>query len=1464
MNPTVSSLDATTVSTADFTSSHDVTLTLVCDQSVVVGGTPELQLSDGSTATYVGISADGLTLTFTYAATSAPGVLTVNALTGGTIADGDGNALSGLVNDTISPYSATIDDLAANIAANFDSLEAAASHIAAIEFTDVGTPFLSLTAAQLASDGNLLSKIAGPYDLNITGVTGQPYTSYTEVFDASDRRIEETLYRSDGSVDEVSIFNADGSYSQTYEGITGEPYTSYTDNYNTSGKLTQETLYRSDGSIEELSIYNADGSHSQTYEGITGQAYTSYTDNYNTSGMLTKETLYRSDGSVYARTYEAITGQPYTSYTDAYNTSGTLTRETRYRADGSVQELSIFNADGTRTNTFEGITGKAYTSYTDTYNASGKLTQESLYRADGSIYETSVFNADSSKEVVFEGVTGKPYVAYGYMYNSSGKLTQEVFARADSSIYMTETFKADGSAVATYEGITGMAYSSYSNFYSSSGALTQQVLYRSDGTIFSVPVGSAPFTPTTPAPGIAYVGEPILVNITPQQAGYSYNALTYVDGAWQFGPWTSWSTAVVTPTKTGASGLDVYVLDKSTNSLVLNQWLGQYNVYNQNDVTALAAPISRLQIEEVDSDVSMQASQAAWRSSIDTFQQLQDYVQNQFLASDASESAPGLSSAVDQGLYYMQFVSGLWAYGNALFPLQPGAVLQNEETGVTAGAEATVSTYLNSPIGCCTDYAAVLAVLLSEAGINNYIIGDSTHVFNEAELDGQWWTLDANLDTAYDDPWSSVIDTSTTPLVLKFADAGMEYGSSNYRPELGEFYNFTMESVADGVFPTSTSYDTVSWLDSLPDGQLFESLGYTVGEFSGGVADTGPIADTPNIGSFTVTQFDQLTSSTSAAYRFQVADVHGSVSQDAAAADWRSGIDTFQELRDYIHSQFLANGSDENEPGLSQTVSEALYDMQWVSGLWQYDSTATNNPTSVSDYLALSTASDADFASVLAAVLIDGGFTTKIVTDAGHVVDEVNLGGKWWTLDPTLGLAYNDTWSNVISSHSTPLVLSFDDAGRLAGSSEYSADLAAYYAQTIELVGNGSLFNFTELGSADYLSSLPDAQLFQNEIGPTGTFAQPASWTMAGNNGHWYVGDFNGDGKTDIARLTSGGVAAQVFESNGSSFVSAGTWTLGSTAATQWYVGDFNGDGKSDIAANVPGAGLKVSLSSGSTFSFSGVWTSSTASNWLVGDFTGDGKDDVAAVLTGGGLEAYSSTGTAFTDSGKWTNTTASSWIVGDFNGDGKDDVATEVSGVGLEVYLSTGSGFTDDGVWTTATPGATGWQVGDFNGDGKADVLTTLPGQSTTEVYLSGGSSFKDSGNWTQASSGSGPWYVGDFNGDGSSDVFSYLAGTSGAYTYLSQPDEPDKNFAGVAGQKDTFAFLSRFGHDTVTNFDATSVNKDVVEFAKALAPSYSAVIADAAQVGTNVVITLDPAESLTINNTILGSLSTGNFKFV
>ena len=278
------------------------------------------------------------------------------------------------------------------------------------------------------------------------------------------------------------------------------------------------------------------------------------------------------------------------------------------------------------------------------------------------------------------------------------------------------------------------------------------------------------------------------------------------------------------------------------------------------------------------------------------------------------------------------------------------------------------------------------------------------------------------------------------------------------------------------------------------------------------------------------------------------------------------------------------------------------------------------------------------------------------------------------------------------------------------------------------------------------------------------TSATYADTTLAFGNTQWtaqggaevVVGDYNGDGRLDMANYSGSGGIWRICLSTGSGF-SCNPWTArgGSSVET----GDFNGDGRTDMASYTGNGGKwDVCLSINTGFSCT-QWTTPFGAEIKTGDYDGNGKTDMVFYTGNGGIWwVCLSTGSGFSCN-QWTTPFGAEIKSGDFNGDGKTDMSFYTGNGGIWwVCLSTGTGFSCT-QWTT--PFGAEIQTGDYNGDGKTDMVFYTGNGGIWWVCLSTGTGFSCN-QWTTPFGAE--IKTGDYNGDGKTDM-SFYTGNGGIW---------------------------------------------------------------------------------------------------
>ncbi|MGW6405857.1 FG-GAP-like repeat-containing protein [Streptomyces vinaceus] len=323
-------------------------------------------------------------------------------------------------------------------------------------------------------------------------------------------------------------------------------------------------------------------------------------------------------------------------------------------------------------------------------------------------------------------------------------------------------------------------------------------------------------------------------------------------------------------------------------------------------------------------------------------------------------------------------------------------------------------------------------------------------------------------------------------------------------------------------------------------------------------------------------------------------------------------------------------------------------------------------------------------------------------------------------------------------------------------------------------------------------------------------------------------GDFNGDGRADVATVYDFGSDAMALylapgKADGSGYgapvlgFNSGAWNW-RVKQSQWVVGDFNNDGRDDLAA------LYDYEDANALFTFlgnaDGTFTSLPRSayvppgNWnaknaklVAGDFNGDKRDDVAMMFDHGGCSTGTHTFLAKADGtfeqqfGSW-NSGAGNWcwneskhVTGDFNKDGRDDIlALYGHGDGsVEMYTLFGKpdgGFAAPVKSWSAAPGV--WDYnrskltsGDYNGDGRADaaILYRYDGGRAAAFTLTGKADGGVNAPVKSWESAENSWYLentgnpvsGDLDKDGRDDIaimYNYSAGSNAFFGFKAKAD--------------------------------------------------------------------------------------------
>ena len=491
----------------------------------------------------------------------------------------------------------------------------------------------------------------------------------------------------------------------------------------------------------------------------------------------------------------------------------------------------------------------------------------------------------------------------------------------------------------------------------------------------------------------------------------------------------------------------------------------------------------------------------------------------------------------------------------------------------------------------------------------------------------------------------------------------------------------------------------------------------------------------------------------------QVGDLNGDGYPDIATADCQNNTVTI----------YLNGGSGTFQSGISF----------WAGYYPQGISLGDLNGDNKSD-IVVTNADSAD-----STVLLGNGDGTFQVPRVGFA-----LGGIPYA-QPVLADFDKDLKLDLVSANYEPDILldvtylhGFGD-GTFAAALDYFSPLppAGQYAYglgiaTADLNGDGKPdFALANSGSANV-----GITVF---LDSTGGLQPGVNYGSGGNFDYVGSGDFNGDGKVDLVASDSATANIDLFLGNGDgTLASPSIFNTGGASPVQGLVvGDFNNDGKPDIAVLTQPSDVIVLINNGSGgfttpvhYSISGFGAEIAA-----GDLNNDGTLDLVVV------QPYSNFLSILSGNGDGTFTAkpdfdlGSSYpvsvAIGDWNGDGRKDIAVTIddnnTGMGVAVALGNGDGTFQPAILYPATLNITDQPypgeiaAADVNVDGNLDLVYVNSEFGTVGVLY--GTASGVFGPPNEFPVGGYPYglVMADVNGDGGIDAIA-ASGSISAVTVL------------------------------------------------------------------------------------------------
>jgi hypothetical protein len=276
----------------------------------------------------------------------------------------------------------------------------------------------------------------------------------------------------------------------------------------------------------------------------------------------------------------------------------------------------------------------------------------------------------------------------------------------------------------------------------------------------------------------------------------------------------------------------------------------------------------------------------------------------------------------------------------------------------------------------------------------------------------------------------------------------------------------------------------------------------------------------------------------------------------------------------------------------------------------------------------------------------------------------------------------------------------------------------------------------------------------------TGTFPTHVEYPVPGHPIAIATGDFNGDGKVDVATVDEFQSEITVLLGNGDGTLQTHVEYPTGTHPVALATADVNGDGHLDIiVCDLNDNKVAVLLGNGDgTFKAHVDYaTGNGPSSVAIGDFNDDGKLDLAvanntdatvSILLGNGDGTFQGPIPFPTAVG------ANSVAIGDFSGDGKLDVAVGTSNKQVSILLGNGDGTLQNHKEYAIGANAVMVAAADMNADGKLDLVTANYNDNTVSLLIGNGDGTFKGESVYPTNSGPNSLAIADFDGSGKLEI--------------------------------------------------------------------------------------------------------------